>query len=45
MSESDPRRARRLNITWTHDEAIGRVTIGDEPWAAVEWSVIEGCAT
>jgi hypothetical protein len=38
MSKTDPCRSRRLNITWTHDELIGRVAIGDELWAAVEWS-------
>ena len=35
-STEEARRARRPAITW--DGSVGRVYIGDEYWAAVEWS-------
>src|SRR5262245_4155628 len=33
------RRAKPIKITWSDDGArIGRITVGDEYWGAVEWS-------
>lgn len=38
-NQEDPRRTLPLTITWSPDgAAIGRISIGDEYWAAVEWS-------
>ena len=34
----DARQGDRLKIEWTGDGLIGRLTIGGEHWASVEWS-------
>ena len=42
-STEEARRARRPKIIWTSDGNIGRVYIGNEFWAAVEWSEKRQC--
>lgn len=39
----DPRRSREISIAWNDSNLIGRITVGGEYWAAVEWSQKRQC--